>query len=86
VRAPRAGSRRADAKALKESGLDPVVLRGGAIAGVWFPSAKAGRVTPDVTHFGRATPALREKIAGGAEALGRFLGARCEPRCTRDTI
>lgn len=62
------------------------MLRGGAIAGVWFPSTGAGRATLDVTLFGRARPALRGAIAREAEALGRFLGTRCEPRFTRDTI
>lgn len=66
--------------------ISPVVLRGGTIAGVWFPKTIGARTTLDVQLFGRATPALREGIAREAEAIGRFLGVRCDTRLTRDTI
>ena len=60
--------------------ISPVVMRGGAIAGVWFPKATAQRVTLGVELFGRATSALREGIEREAEAMGRFLGVRCDAR------
>jgi hypothetical protein len=63
--------------------ISPVVLRGGAIVGVWFPAAKGKRVTLGVEPFGRATPALRDGVAREAEAIGRFLGVQCDARFSR---
>jgi hypothetical protein len=60
--------------------ISPVVLRGGAIAGVWFPKTTGKTVTLGVELFGRVTPALREGVEREAEAMGRFLGIRCEAR------
>ena len=62
--------------------ISPVVMRGGAIAGVWFPKADGRRVTLGVELFGRVTPALREGIEREAEAMGRFLGVGCVARCS----
>ena len=60
--------------------ISPVVLRGGAIVGVWFPTTKGQRVTLGVEVFGRVTPALREGVAREAEAMGGFLGVDCVAR------
>jgi uncharacterized protein YcaQ len=60
--------------------ISPVVLRGGVIVGVWFPSTARSQSALDVQLFARATPALREGIAREAEAIGRFLGARSDVR------
>lgn len=57
--------------------ISPVVLQGGAIVGVWFPSSERTNPALDVQLFSRATPALREGLAREAEAMGRFLGTRC---------
>lgn len=62
------------------------MLRAGAIVGVWFPKTAGTRVTLRVELFGRATPVLRGAIEREAEAMGRFLGVRCEARFTRDRI
>jgi uncharacterized protein YcaQ len=59
--------------------ISPVVLRGGTIAGVWFPRTLGQRMTLDVELFGRVTPALRLGIEREAAAMSRFLGVRCEP-------
>ena len=60
--------------------ISPVVLRGGAIVGVWFPSTTAKRLTLGVELFGRVSPAVREGVEREAEAMGRFLGVRCDAR------
>ena len=60
--------------------ISPVVLRGGRIAGVWFPKTIGKTMTLDVQLFGRATAAVRERVAREAEAMGRFLGVSCEAR------
>jgi uncharacterized protein YcaQ len=60
--------------------ISPVVLRGGAIVGVWFPKTAGRTMRLDVELFGRATPAVRQAIERDAEAMGRFLGAACSAR------
>lgn len=60
--------------------ISPVVLRGGAIAGVWFPKPTGKTVMLDVELFGRVTRALREGIEREADAMGRFIGVSCEAR------
>ena len=60
--------------------ISAVVLRGGTIVGVWFSRTSARAVTLDVELFGRVTPAIRQGIEREADAMGRFLGIRCEPR------
>ena len=60
--------------------ISPVVLRGGTIAGVWFPETAGTRTTLHVELFTRATAALRLAIAREAEALERFLGTACAVR------
>ena len=60
--------------------ISPVVLRGGSIVGVWFPTTSSGTTTLRVELFGRATPAMRKTIEREADALGMFLGQRCVAR------
>ena len=60
--------------------ISPVVLRGGAIVGVWFPTKKGQRVTLGVELFDRVTTALRQGVEREAEAMGRFLGVGCVAR------
>jgi uncharacterized protein YcaQ len=60
--------------------ISPVVLRGGTIAGVWFPRSSAQKTLVEVELFGRLTPAMRQGIERDAEEMGRFLGVRCEAR------
>ncbi len=60
--------------------ISPVVLRGGAIIGVWFPEPAGKATTLAVELFGRATPAIRRAIERDAEQLSTFLGTTCSPR------
>jgi len=60
--------------------ISPVVLRGGAIIGVWFPEPAGKATTIAVELFGRATPAIRRAIEREAEQLSTFLGTTCSPR------
>jgi uncharacterized protein YcaQ len=60
--------------------ISPVVLRGGAIAGVWFPKAAGTRVILEVQLFGRVDAAVREGIAREAAAMSGFLGTPCQAR------
>jgi hypothetical protein len=58
--------------------LSPVVLVGGRIVAVWFLEERAKGFTVDVQPFGSIDAKIRRGITGEAEALGRFLGARCD--------
>jgi uncharacterized protein YcaQ len=60
--------------------ISPVVLQGGAIVGVWFPTSERTEPALDVQLFSRGTPVLREGLAREAEAMGRLLGTRCRVR------
>jgi uncharacterized protein YcaQ len=60
--------------------ISPVVLRGGAIVGVWFPGTTGKTMTLNVEVFGRVTAVLREGVEREAAAMGRFLGVRCDAR------
>jgi len=62
--------------------ISPVVLRGGAIIGVWFPRTEGRTTTLGVELFHRATPALRRAIEREAEAMAAFLGTACGVRIT----
>ena len=63
--------------------ISPVVMRGGAIVGVWFPEATGRDVTLDVHLFGRAGAALRQAVEREAEAMSVFLAAPCRARFRR---
>jgi uncharacterized protein YcaQ len=54
--------------------ISPVVLRGGAIIGVWFAERVGRTSTLRVDLFRRPASAVRAAIAAEADALGRFLG------------
>jgi hypothetical protein len=60
--------------------ISPVVLRGSTIVGVWFSEASGKTAAVRVELFGRATPRLRRAIESEVEALGVFLGVRCQVR------
>jgi hypothetical protein len=60
--------------------ISPVVLRGGSIAGVWFPKTSGKTTILSVELFARPTPAMRKAIEREAEAMGVFLGQRCAAR------
>lgn len=60
--------------------ISPVVLRGGTVVGVWFPTTTGKTVTLGVELFGRGAPGVRKAVEREADALGRFLGARCDAR------
>jgi uncharacterized protein YcaQ len=60
--------------------ISPVVLRGGTIVGVWFPTTTGKTVILGVELFGRGAPGVRKAVEREADALGRFLGARCDVR------
>jgi len=60
--------------------LSPVVLVGGRIVAVWFLEQRAKAFTLDVRPFASLAARVREGIHREADALGRFLGARCEAR------
>ena len=60
--------------------ISPVVLRGGEIIGVWFPSAAGKTTRLDVELFGRATTNVRRAIERETEALSTFLGTSCQAR------
>ena len=62
--------------------ISPVVLRGGAIVGVWFPETVGKDVTLDVQLFGRGDAALRQAIEREADAMSAFLAAPCRARFT----
>jgi hypothetical protein len=58
--------------------LSPVVIVGGRIVAVWFLEERAKGFTVDVQPFETLSATTRRGIAVEAEALGRFLGARCD--------
>jgi hypothetical protein len=58
--------------------LSPVVLVAGRIVAVWFLEERAKGFTVDVQPFGALDTRVRRGIAEEAEALGTFLGARCD--------
>jgi len=58
--------------------LSPVVLAGGRIVAVWFLEERAKAFTVDVRPFRALDARTRRGIAGEAEALAAFLGARCD--------
>ena len=60
--------------------ISPVVLRGGAIIGVWFPESSGKSATLRVELFSPQTPSVRARIEREAEAIGRFLGTPCAAR------
>lgn len=60
--------------------ISPVVLRGGRAIGVWFPKTTGKIVTLRVELFESATAAVKRGIEREADALGRFLDARCDVR------
>jgi hypothetical protein len=58
--------------------LSPVVIVNGRIVAVWFLEERAKSFTVDVQPFETLDAKARRGIAQEAEALGSFLGARCE--------
>jgi hypothetical protein len=58
--------------------LSPVVLVGGRIAAVWFLEERAKAYTVDVRPFLPLDKRVRSGIEQEAQALGCFLGARCD--------
>jgi hypothetical protein len=58
--------------------LSPVVVVSGRIVAIWFLEERAKAFTMDVRPFGSLDAKIRRGIAQEAEALGAFLGARCE--------
>jgi hypothetical protein len=57
--------------------LSPVVIVSGRVVAVWFLEERARAFTVDVRPFTRLDKRIRLGIVQEAEALGRFLGARC---------
>jgi len=62
--------------------LSPVVIVSGRIVAVWFLEERAKAFTVDVQPFGALDARVRRGIAEEAEALGKFLGARCDVQYT----
>jgi len=60
--------------------ISPVVLRGGTVAGVWFPTRVKGEMRVDVELFVRSTPAVRRAVEQEVEAMSQFLAVRCQVR------
>jgi uncharacterized protein YcaQ len=58
--------------------LSPVVIVGGRIVAVWFLEERAKGFTVDVQPFETLDARTRRGIASESEALGVYLGARCE--------
>ena len=58
--------------------LSPVVIAGGRIVAVWFLEERARAFTVDVQPFAALDAKTRRALEGEAEALGEFLGARCD--------
>jgi hypothetical protein len=58
--------------------LSPVVIVNGRIVAVWFLEQRAKAYTVDVQPFATLDAKIRRGIAAEAEALGTFLGARCD--------
>lgn len=60
--------------------LSPVVIVGGRIVAVWVLVQRAKTFTVDVRPFARLDKRVRDGIHAEAEALGEFVGARCDAR------
>ena len=58
--------------------LSPVVIAGGRIVAVWFLEERAKAFTVDVQPFGALDAKVRRSLDAEAEALGKYLGARCD--------
>ncbi len=58
--------------------LSPVVIVGGRIVAVWFLEQRAKTFTVDVRPLARLDTRVRNGIHEEAEALARFVGARCD--------
>jgi hypothetical protein len=58
--------------------LSPVVIVNGRIVAVWFLEEHAKSFVVDVQSFSPLDAKVRRGIAQEADALGTFLGARCE--------
>jgi hypothetical protein len=58
--------------------LSPVVIVSGRIVAVWFLEERAKAFTIDVQPFATLGKAVRLGLQREAEALGTFLGARCD--------
>ena len=63
--------------------LSPVVIVSGRIIAVWFLEQRAKAFTVDVRPFATLDAKVRRGIAADAEALGAFLGARCDVSYSR---
>ncbi len=57
--------------------ISPVVLRGGTVAGVWFPKTDSQRLVLEVELFTRPTRALRQAIEAEAAAISVLMGRPC---------
>jgi hypothetical protein len=57
--------------------LPPVVIVSGRVVAVWFLEERARAFTANVRPFTRLEKRVRSGIEQEAEALGHFLGARC---------
>jgi winged helix DNA-binding protein len=62
--------------------LSPVVIAGGRIVAVWFLEERAKAFTVDVQPFEALDAKVRRGLEAEAEALGTFLGARCDVQYT----
>jgi hypothetical protein len=58
--------------------LSPVVIVNGRIVAIWFLEERAKSFVVDVNPFETLDAKVRRGIAQEAEALGSFLGARCD--------
>ena len=58
--------------------LSPVVIAGGRIVAVWFLEERAKAFTVDVQPFAALDAKVRRGLEAEAEALGKFVGARCD--------
>jgi hypothetical protein len=58
--------------------LSPVVIVNGRIVAVWFLEERAKSFVVDVQPFETLDAKVRRGIAQEAEALGLFLGERCD--------
>jgi hypothetical protein len=58
--------------------LSPVVLVGGRIVAVWFLEQRVKAFTVDIRPFAPLSARVRDGLHREADALGQFLGARCE--------
>ncbi len=58
--------------------LSPVVIASGRIIAVWFLEERVRAFTIDVRPFATLDKSVRRGLQQEAEALGTFLGARCD--------